>query len=134
MSARSIKFMILIGVGAGALLLAGQAAATRTVDVHSQISIKSNSLHFSGEVTSGSYEPCQQFRKVKLLKAVRGGTDQVVGRDTTNAHGKWSITPQGSAGISMERFYAKVTKSSQGAAGTIYVCHAAISPTIKPTS
>ena len=52
----------------------------------------------------------------------------------TNAKGKWAITPQGSAGISLSRFYAKVKKSSQGTAGTIYVCNGAKSATVKPTS
>ena len=47
--------------------------------------------------------------------------------------GAWSITPQGSAGISLSKFYAKVKKLSQGTAGTIYVCNPGRSQTIKPT-
>jgi hypothetical protein len=135
MSARSMKFLILIGIGVVALLAAGQAAATRTIKIPSAISInvKKNSLHFTGTVTAGKYQPCQQFRKVSLLKVATGGPGQVVGHATTNAHGQWSIVPQGSAGISMATFQAKVKKSSQGAAGTIYVCNAATSKKVTPS-
>jgi len=111
----------------------GTAAATRTIHVPSHVTIESHSLHFSGEVkTAALYEPCEQQRKVVLLKVVSGGPDQVVGRDTTSNKGAWSITPQGWAGISLAHFYAKVKKLSQGTAGTIYVCDAGKSKVIKP--
>lgn len=114
--------------------LAGPAAATRTIQVPSQISIHSSSLRFSGKVSvPHAYEPCREDRKVVLFKVVSGGPDQAVGRDTTNGQGAWTITPQGSAGISLAHFFAKVKKRSDGTAGTIYVCRAARSKTIKPT-
>jgi hypothetical protein len=103
----------------------GSAAATRTIKVPSRVSIESHGLNFTGEVnTAAVYEPCEQQRKVLLYKVVSGGPDQVVGRDTTNNHGAWSIAPQGSAGISLARFYAKAKSLSQGTAGTIYLCQA----------
>jgi hypothetical protein len=115
-------------------LVAAPATATRTIKVPSQISIAGKSLKFSGKVTAGKYEPCVQQRKVILYKVVTGGPDQAVGETSTSLKGNWTITPQGSAGISLARFYAKVRKVSEGTAGTIYVCQAARSKTIKPTS
>lgn len=132
---RVARSAVLLTVLAAALWsLAGPAAATRTIKVPSQISIHSNSLHFSGKVSvPHAYEPCREDRKVVLFKVVSGGPDQAVGRDTTDGHGAWTITPQGSAGISLAHFYAKAKKRSDGTAGTIYVCQAARSKTIKPT-
>jgi hypothetical protein len=134
----SKKLAVLVAATAVAALTvafaAAPATATRTVKVPSHISIASKSLTFSGKVTAGKYEPCVQQRKVILYKVVSGGPDQAVGETSTNLKGKWTITPQGSAGISLARFYAKVRKVSEGTAGTIYVCKAARSRTIKPTS
>jgi hypothetical protein len=124
-----------IGLAAVALMVAsGSAGATRAIAVPSKVSIKSSSLHFTGQVSTGAYEPCEQQRKVVLFKAISGGPDQAVGRAMTSNHGAWSITPQGSAGISLASFYATVKKSSQGTAGTIYVCNAGRSRVVKPTS
>jgi hypothetical protein len=118
------KALVVTAVAATALGVAGgTAGATQTINVPSKVSIKSNGLHFSGKVTvpPGS-EPCRQLRKVVLFKVVSGGPDQAVGHDTTGNDGKWSITPQGSAGITLAHFYAKAKKRSDGAAGTIHVC------------
>lgn len=128
---RALTVMAL--TAAALAVVAGPATATRTVRIPSQISIKSKSLKFSGRVTAGKYEPCQAMRKVVLYKVVSGGPDQAVGESSTSLKGRWTITPQGSAGISLARFYAKVRKVSEGTAGTIYVCQAARSKTIKPT-
>lgn len=112
-------------------LMAAGAAATRTIEIPSGITIKSHELHFTGKVTApAKYEPCKEQRKVTLFKVISGGPDQAVGHDTTGADGKWSITPQGSAGITLSHFYAKVKKLSEGTAGTIYVCLGAKSKTI----
>jgi hypothetical protein len=127
--------LTVVALAAAALgVLAATATATRTINVPSKVSIKSSSLKFSGKVTAGKFEPCQQQRKVVLYKVVSGGADQAVGETSTNLKGKWTITPQGSAGISLASFYAKVRKVSEGTAGTIYVCQAGKSKTIKPTS
>ncbi|MFN8215772.1 MAG: hypothetical protein U0R71_04165 [Solirubrobacterales bacterium] len=115
-------------------LVAAPATATRTVRIPSKISIHSKSLKFSGKVTAGKYEPCVQQRKVILFRVFSDGSNQAVGETRTDDAGRWTITPQGSAGISMSRFFARVKKESQGTAGTIYVCRAARSKTIKPTT
>lgn len=125
---------LLIVLAAALWSLAGPAAATRTIQVPSQVTIHSSSLRFSGKVSvPQAYEPCREDRRVVLFKVVSGGPDQAVGRDTTDGQGAWTITPQGSAGISLAHFYAKAKQRSDGTAGTIYVCRAARSKTIKPT-
>jgi hypothetical protein len=109
----------------------GSATATVTIKVPTKVTIKSNELEFSGKVTAKPGDkPCTQQRKVVLFKVVKGGPDQVVGHDTTGNDGRWEITPQGSAGISLAHFYAKAKKRSDGAAGTIHICLAAKSKTI----
>ena len=114
--------------------LVAPAGATRTIKAPSQISIKSKDLKFTGKVTAPGYEPCTQQRKVILYKVVKGGPDQAVGETRTSLKGTYSIVPQGSAGISLARFYAKVGKVSEGTAGTIYVCQAARSKTVGANS
>jgi hypothetical protein len=104
------------------------AEATKTVTFGSHITIKSHALTFSGKVTS-SHPACASHRKVILYRK----QSQVLGATNTNSSGNWKITVSGSAGISLGQFYAKVTKRSDGAAGTIYVCKAATSKTIPMT-
>ena len=101
------------------------AEATRTVTIASHISIRSNGLTFSGKVTSPN-SACASGRKVTLYRS--GGN--VLGSTTTNSSGHWKITAQGSAGISLGHFYARVKGRREGTAGTIYVCKGAVSPTI----
>jgi|GEM_PF-2381744 len=137
MNVRTRNTLIALAIGALAISLGGIAAAQgATVKVPSAVTIavKQNSLNFHGKVKTSSYQPCEQQRKVKLYKVISGGPDQVVGKDTTSNNGAWSITPQGSAGISLATFYAKTSKLSQGTAGTIYVCNAGSSKQVKPSS
>ena len=114
-------------------VLSGAADATRTLRHPSHISIKSKGLTFSGKVTSPA-APCKGSRHVTLYRFLGGhGNDQVLGSTSTNSAGKWKITAQGSAGISLGRFYAKVKRRSEGTAGTIHICKAARSRTIPLT-
>jgi hypothetical protein len=101
------------------------AHATRTVRVGSHITIKSNSLTFSGNVTS-SKAPCKMDREVTLYRT----PFLLLGSATTSSSGHWKLTVSGSAGITLGHFYARVAKRSEGAAGTIYVCNRARSKTI----
>jgi hypothetical protein len=101
------------------------AFATRTVTIASHISIKSQGLIFSGRVTAKN-AACDSGRKVTLYRT----SSLKLGSATTSSSGHWKITASGSAGISLGHFYAKVTKRSEGTAGTIYVCKAARSATI----
>jgi hypothetical protein len=129
------KALIATALAAAALTVAvGAASATHTIKVPSTISIKSDGLHFSGKVgTAKNGKPCRDQRKVVLFKVVSGGPDQALGHDITGTNGAWSITPQGSAGITLAHFYAKAKQRSDGAAGTIHVCLAAKSKTIGVT-
>jgi hypothetical protein len=102
------------------------ADATRTVTIASHITIQSNSLTFSGKVTSPNVA-CKRGRKVALYRT----PSLVLGSTTTGRSGRWRITASGSAGITLGRFYARVARRSEGTAGTIYVCKGARSRTIR---
>ena len=113
--------------------LASTATGTRVVKIRSKVTIQSRSLVFHGKVRSPN-AGCRAGRKVKLKRVISGGPDQVVGRDTSDSHGRWRITPQGSAGISLAHFYARVRRSSEGTAGTIFVCRGDRSRTVGANS
>jgi hypothetical protein len=113
-----------------AALGSGSALASRTVTIRSKVSIGSTGLRFRGRVSS-SNPACAEDRKVVLYKAVGGGPDEAFGHTKTDRKGRWSIEVSGFAGVSLTPFYAKATRLSEGAAGTIYVCSAARSKTIK---
>jgi hypothetical protein len=124
------RFVRMTAIAASALAVASTfgltaADATRTVKIGSKISIKSKGLTFSGKVTS-SNAACVTGRKVTLYRT----NGNVLGSVTTGSSGHWKITASGSAGITLGHFYAKVKSRSEGTAGTIYVCKAAVSPTI----
>jgi hypothetical protein len=126
----SAKFVRMVVLAASALAVASTLVATtadamKTVNIASHVSIKSTGLTFSGKVTS-SNAACVTGRKVTLYRT----NGNVLGSITTGSSGRWKITAQGSAGITLGHFYAKAKRRSEGTAGTIYVCGAAVSPTI----
>jgi hypothetical protein len=127
MTRKAIKVTTLsvAAVTMASVLAVTAAEATRTVTIASHISIKSNMLTFSGRVTSPN-AACEAGRKVTLYRT----NGNVLGSTTTNTSGHWKITAQGSAGITLGHFFAKVKQRSEGTAGTIYVCKAAKSKTI----
>ncbi|HTD78789.1 MAG TPA: hypothetical protein VK898_14220 [Chloroflexota bacterium] len=108
-----------------AVLSVPAATASRVVRIASHISISGHVLTFRGRVTSPN-AACAADRRVTLYRT----NGNVLGSTRTGPHGAWKITARGSAGISLGHFYAKVRQRSQGAAGTIYVCKAAVSRTI----
>jgi hypothetical protein len=112
-----------------ALSVSIPAWGTRTVRIPSRISIASKGMVMHGHVRSPN-PGCIEGRKVKLKIDTSGGNDQVIGTDTTNAHGRWRIQVSGFAGVSLAHFYARVRRQSQGTAGTIYVCRPDRSRTI----
>ncbi len=128
MTGSAIRVLRLVAAGLAAAALVGvtSADATHVVKIASQISIRSRNLTFSGKVTSPNHG-CVPMRRVTLYRT----NGNVLGHTDTNRHGHWKITASGSAGISLGRFYAKVKRTSQGAAGTIYVCKPARSKTIR---
>jgi len=126
---RALTATVLSLVAVGALSTA--AGATRTVLIHSKVSIANHrGLHFVGRVRSSNHA-CVEQRKVVLFRVIENGPDQALERDTTSAQGSWSVEVSGFAGISMSHFYAKVKRRSEGTAGTIYVCQADRSRTIE---
>lgn len=127
MSVKAVKLGVVTGAAVAAMLVLGLTAAyaTRTVRIASHISIKDSGLTFRGKVTSPN-SACDSPRKVKLYRT----NGNFLGSTTTNSAGRWKITVSGSAGISLGHFYARVTRRSEGTAGTIYVCKSAVSKTI----
>jgi hypothetical protein len=132
MTSLTRKALIVTALSVAAVgMVAGTAVATITIKVPSKVTIKSNGLHFTGKVTTAANgKPCRGQRKVVLFKVISGGPDQAVGNDVTSNNGAWSVSPTGSAGITLAHFYAKAKTRSDGAAGTIHVCQAAKSKTI----
>jgi hypothetical protein len=110
---------------------AGSASGSRVVRIGSKVSIRSAELRFSGRVTSPN-DACAERRRVVLFKVVHGGPDEAMVRTRTDARGAWSVSVSGFAGVSLTSFYAKARRTSEGAAGTIYVCSAARSRAIRP--
>jgi hypothetical protein len=109
-------------LGAGAAI----ASATVTVTIASHISIfRGSGLAFKGRVTS-SNPGCEASRKVTLFRA----NGLKLGTTHTGLHGRWRITPSGFAGISLGHYFARVSRRSEGTAGTIFVCKGATSRTI----
>jgi hypothetical protein len=125
-SAVRILKLAAAGLAAAAVVGVASAHASHVVKIASHISIYSHNLTFHGKVTSPNHA-CVPSRRVTLYRT----NGDVLGHTHTNSHGHWKITASGSAGISQGRFYAKVNRTSQGAAGTIYVCKGARSRTIR---
>jgi hypothetical protein len=113
-------------MGVALVSCVGSAYATRIVTLASHMSIKSHhNTTFTGRVTS-SDPGCEDARRVTLYASPK----LKLGTAKTTKHGYWTIEASGFAGISLHRFFAKVAKFSNGAAGTIYVCEAATSKTV----
>jgi hypothetical protein len=127
MTRRIVRVVALAALALALVSVAGitAAEATRVVKIASHISIKSTGLTFRGKVTSPNHA-CVTGRKVTLYRT----NGNVLGSITTGSSGRWKITASGSAGITLGHFLAKVKRRSEGTAGTIYVCKAAVSPTI----
>jgi hypothetical protein len=91
---------------------------TRKPRVRSTITIRGK---FRGRVNSVR-NPCERRRRV-VLKKVRPGPDRTVGRDRTNAQGRWRINKPNAKG----RFYARAVKKETA---TI-ICRPARSRTVR---
>lgn len=88
----------------------------------SEITIKYPGPAFKGVVRSAS--KCKGDRRV-VLQRVRKGPDELIGRDTTGADGKWNVREADADG----RYYAKVLKRVFMASGTQVTCRGDRSPT-----
>ncbi len=99
-----------IGLGAATFavmaalsLTSAGATSAKAVRSASHILIRSHGLRFSGRVTSPSVG-CLSERGVTLYRT----NGDVLGFTRTDQRGHWHIRAQGSAGITMGQFYAKV--------------------------
>jgi hypothetical protein len=122
--------MLALGLAIALAASAGTALGGQVVKIRSKVTIAEQGLRFHGRVISPNVA-CEQGRKVKL-KRVTAGTDQVMGTSTSDAQGRWEVQVSGFAGISLSRFYARVRRRAEGAAGTTFVCRADRSRSIRP--
>ena len=108
----------------------GGGGSQETIECDSNISIRfaARTDTFRGGVTSDE-NVCERGRRV-LLKRVKRGPDQTVGRTTTNRSGRWSIDKNR---VRRGRYYAQTparTVDPPGP-GAKYDCGAARSRTIR---
>lgn len=118
--------LLVIASAATALVLAAPAAATRTVHIHSSVSLFATLS--SGKVSS-SNQACVEGRKVAVKVKDARGRVTIYGRGRTDSAGKYSITAGTLSGPLPYKFTAVVKRRSEGTAGTIYVCDGAKSKT-----
>ena len=92
--------------------------ATQVVRHPSRVTISEKAPAFHGRVKSNAH-PCVEQRKVKLFRAKSHGPDTLLGRDHTNNHGRWQVDVNP---LKSGAYYAKVSRRSDGTAGTIHIC------------
>gem|GEM_PF-3760363 len=99
-------------------------AQAHEFNAESNITINKQGSRFFGKVAS-SRGKCKKNRNVTLVKKKRNGTRRVVGRDTTNRNGNWSIRTRKKG-----RFQAVVSARSRRY-GHNHVCRGDRSATIR---
>jgi len=92
--------------------------ATQVVRHPSRVTISEKAPAFHGRVHSNAH-PCVQHRKVTLFRARPHRRDKVLRRDQTNNHGRWQMIVNP---LKSGAYYAKVSRRSEGTAGTIHIC------------
>ena len=125
MTGRGAKLGAAVVVVAATGVLAALALAAHTVRIDSKVTITKTAPVFAGKVKSQN-PGCRDNRTVKL-HVVEQDND-VFGTDTTNRHGKWRIHFQGEGEA---HYFASVSRRTEGAAGTTYVCRHDTSPPIQ---
>jgi hypothetical protein len=96
----------------------GVAGTTNTVEIKSRIILRESFPAFHGRVKSPN-QACVQQRRVKLFKRKPNCDRRLLGKTRTNAAGKWEVIVDP---LSSGAYWAVVTRRSEGAAGTIFVC------------
>ena len=112
--------LILAAAGALAMLIASGAIAGNVKTFNSSVTLSQNNP-FHGKVVSQKHA-CSVDRLVKVFNK-KPGKDGLFGKTHSKGDGSWSIpaTPTG-------KFYAKMPRRSEGAAGTTFVCIGDTSP------
>ena len=110
--------MLTFGVFSIIAIASMSALATQVERIDSKVTISKKAPAFHGRVKSDK-QPCVEQRKVELFKARRHRPDKLLGKDHTNHQGRWEVdvNPLRPGG-----YYAKVTRRSEGTAGTIHIC------------
>jgi hypothetical protein len=89
-----------------------------TVEIASQIKLNAKGSNFHGKVTADN-PGCVEQRTVKLFFRYGSGSRQMIGKDTTDNKGKYSIKY---SDIASGEYYTVVKRFEDGTAGTIYDC------------
>ena len=105
-----------LAVAAASAVLAAVALAAHTVRIDSHVTITKTAPVFAGKVKS-SNPGCRDDRTVQLHVVEQD--NHVFGTDTTNRRGRWKIHFQGEGEA---HYYASVSRRTEGAAGTTYIC------------
>jgi hypothetical protein len=115
-----------VAAGASLALMAPVIATAgepgETVTLKSTVTI--NPYGSAGKVTASNAN-CVEQRQVVIKQQGKGK----IGAATTNAKGGWKAEPKYKGGLPY-KIYAEVKPITQGTAGTIYKCLAAMSKTI----
>jgi hypothetical protein len=114
--------LALVAVVATAMLAALSVTAfagmTNEVSYPSKVRIKEEFPAFHGTVRA-SNDACVGDRRVKLFKERRGGGKKLLGKDKTEADGKWQVKIEP---LKSGAYWAVVKRREEGTAGTTYVC------------
>lgn len=109
----------------GSATPSGSPTGGETETYDSTLTIAYGNDRFSGAVKANG--KCKPGRKV-IVRKVRKGPDLLVGRDTTNRRGRWSVRePDAARG----RYYAKVLKRVYTLTDTVITCRGDRSKTIR---
>lgn len=89
----------------GTVAVSVVAPALADTKYESKVTLANSFPAFHGKVKSDGGGICIENRKVRLFSEAPGD-DEVLGKTTTNAKGKWKILQDPTSGV----FYAKVSK------------------------
>lgn len=111
--------------GSGSPTPSGSSTGGGGETYDSTLTIAYGNDRFSGAVRSDG--KCKPGRKV-IVRKIRRGPDLLVGRDTTNRRGRWSV---GEPDAARGRYYAKVLKRVYTLTDTAITCRGDRSKTIR---
>ena len=117
---RSTAWKLVLTAAAAFALTSAAALAGggNVVKIESTLKMRESFPAFHGRVKSDN-EACVYPRRVKLFKEKRNGGRKLLGKDQTDAEGKWEVIVDPlKSGV----YFAVVKKREEGTAGTIYVC------------
>jgi hypothetical protein len=126
MSARSLTGLALIAALALIPAAAFAGGPGEVVEVESKVKIKEEFPAFHGKVKAENMA-CIDNRLVKLFKEKRNGDRKLLGKDRTDAAGKWEVLVDP---LKSGAYWAVVKRFEDATAGPIYDCQKAKSKVV----